>query len=228
MATTRFNPSRGSSPASRPYSKNRAHVIFALWCAHILVITVSNYAVQIPCTIPGGIESTVGTFTYPFVFLLTDLTVRLGGQALARRIVMYAMPPAWILSYLFGTLFEHGEFAGLHSLTVFSLFVFRIALASASAYFIGQVLDILVFDRLRRQKAWWVAPAASSTVGNFVDTLVFYAVAFFECPDEYLAANWQALGAVDYTVKLLTALILFVPAYGAILRALLPRVQYQQ
>lgn len=187
-----------------------------LWFAHILIIVLSNFAVQIPLQI-CGVDTTLGTFTYPFIFVATDLTVRIFGQARARKIVFLAMLPALVLSYLFGTVMAHGHYQGLAALGDFNLFVFRIALASFSAYALGQLADILVFQRLRRMRQWWPAPAASSVFGNLLDTYVFFAVAFMGCPDEFMAAHWVEIGTVDYIVKLSAGLAIFVPVYGAVL-----------
>ncbi len=187
-----------------------------LWFAHIFIIVLSNFAVQIPIQI-AGINTTLGTFTYPFIFVATDLTVRIFGQKRARIIVFLAMLPALVLSYLFGTLMAHGSYQGLQALGSFNLFVFRIALASFSAYVLGQLADILVFQRLRQMRQWWPAPAASSVFGNLLDTYVFFAIAFAACPDEFMAAHWFEIGTVDYIVKLTAGLFIFVPVYGAVL-----------
>ncbi|MBO7173416.1 MAG: 7-cyano-7-deazaguanine/7-aminomethyl-7-deazaguanine transporter [Burkholderiaceae bacterium] len=191
-----------------------------LWLAHIFFIVLSNYAVQLPITVLG-IETTWGTFTYPFLFLLTDLTVRLFGDRSARRIVFFAMWPSLLLSYLIGTLFQQGAYQGLDYLSTFSVFVFRIALASFVAYAVGQLMDIHVFQRLREKSQWWLAPAAATTVGNLIDTLIFYSVAFYQTTDAYMAENWFSLACVDYAVKMLAGLLIFVPMYGAVLGLLL-------
>lgn len=191
-----------------------------LWLAHIFFIVLSNYAVQLPITVLG-IETTWGTFTYPFLFLLTDLTVRLFGDRSARRIVFFAMWPSLLLSYLIGTLFQQGAYQGLDYLSTFSVFVFRIALASFVAYAVGQLMDIYVFQRLRLMSQWWLAPAASTTIGNLIDTFIFYAVAFCQTTDAYMAEHWVALASVDFVVKMLAGLVIFVPIYGALLGLLL-------
>lgn len=187
-----------------------------LFLAHVLIITLSNYAVQIPITI-FGINSTLGTFTYPFIFLTTDLTVRIFGQYRARMIVFFALLPGLVLSYLIGTVFEHGQFQGLGALTIFSIFVFRISAASLAAYVIGQLSDILVFQKLRNLRIWWPAPAASSVFGNLIDTYTFFAVAFFETTDVFLAEHWVEIAFVDYLVKMSASVIIFVPIYGVVL-----------
>ncbi len=187
-----------------------------LWFFHIFIIVLSNYAVQIPISM-FGLNTTVGTFTYPFIFLATDLTTRIYGQHRARIIVFFAMLPALILSYIAGTLFEQGTWQGLGALSNFSLFVFRISLASFSAYVLGQLADILVFQRLRNMKRWWPAPAASGIFGNMLDTYVFFAVAFVACPVPFMAENWFELATFDYVVKAAANLIIFVPIYGIVL-----------
>ena len=187
-----------------------------LFLLHIFISVLSNYAVQIPITVVG-IATTVGTFTSPFVFVTTDLTVRLYGAHLARKVIFCAMFPALVISYIVGTIFAHGDYQGLAALGTFSIFVFRIAAASFGAYLLGQLVDILVFQRLRQLPRWWPAPAASSVFGNMLDTFAFFSIAFYQCVDPYMAENWFSLGVVDYIVKLLVCLIIFVPIYGLFL-----------
>lgn len=135
--------------------------LFRLVLFHILIIAASNYLVQFPFRI-FGIHTTWGAFSFPFIFLATDLTVRIFGSHLARRIIFWVMFPALLLSYVFSVLFHNGSWTGLGALSQFNTFVGRIALASFAAYALGQILDIFVFDKLRRLKAWWIAPAAST------------------------------------------------------------------
>ena len=190
-----------------------------LWFAHTFIIVLSNYAVQIPLTI-GFIDTTLGTFTYPFIFLTTDLTVRIFNQHNARRVVFLATLQGLVISYFVGTLFEHGIYQGLSSLNEFSMFVFRITVASLAAYVFGQLADILVFQRLRKLKHWWPAPIASSIFGNLIDTFVFFFIAFYQCNDAFMAEHWFEIGVVDYVVKILANLSIFVPAYGLLLKYL--------
>ncbi|MCE9787531.1 7-cyano-7-deazaguanine/7-aminomethyl-7-deazaguanine transporter [Shewanella chilikensis] len=190
---------------------------------HILIISASNYLVQLPFQL-FGFHTTWGAFSFPFVYLATDLTVRIFGQAAARQIIFKAMLPALLISYAMGVLFHQGNFQGLSALSDFNSFVFRIAFASFAAYLLGQLMDISVFARIRRQYAWWVAPAASTLVGNLVDTLVFFSIAFFASSDPFMAANWPEIAAVDYSFKLLVSLGLFLPAYGVLLRVLQDKI----
>ncbi|MFN2354978.1 MAG: 7-cyano-7-deazaguanine/7-aminomethyl-7-deazaguanine transporter [Desulfopila sp.] len=187
---------------------------------HIFIIAASNYLVQLPFTI-FGMHTNWGTFSFPFIFLATDLTVRIFGAPDARKIVLSAMFPALLLSYVISVIFSQGSFTGIAGLTVFNSFVFRIALASFTAYILGQLLDIKVFSRLRHNKRWWVAPSASTILGNLLDTVIFYGVAFWACSDTFMAAHWPEIAALDYGFKLLVSLLLFLPLYGILLRFLM-------
>ncbi|PIW60225.1 7-cyano-7-deazaguanine/7-aminomethyl-7-deazaguanine transporter [Shewanella sp. CG12_big_fil_rev_8_21_14_0_65_47_15] len=190
---------------------------------HILIICVSNYLVQLPFQL-FGYHTTWGAFSFPFVYLATDLTVRIFGQTAARSIILKAMVPALMISYVMGVLFHQGSFQGADSLGQWNTFVFRIAFASFAAYLIGQLMDITVFARLRASRSWWVAPAASTIVGNLVDTLVFFSVAFYASSDSFMATNWPEIASVDYGFKLLVSLGLFLPAYGVLLKVLQDKI----
>ena len=192
------------------------HALFWLVLAHLVIIIASNYLVQFPFQV-WGIHNTWGAFTFPFIFLATDLTVRVFGQYLARRIIFLVMFPALIVSYLVSVIFANGQFAGLAGLFELNIFVARIALASFMAYSLGQLLDIKVFDRLRKAKAWWVAPAASTLLGNALDTLVFFMIAFYASNDAYMAAHWPEIAFIDYVFKLTLSFLFFLPAYGLVL-----------
>lgn len=190
---------------------------------HILIICASNYLVQLPFQI-FGFHTTWGAFSFPFVYLATDLTVRIFGQQNARKIIFTAMLPALVISYLMGVLFHQASFQGLSALTDFNSFVFRIAFASFAAYLIGQLMDITVFAKLRDTKSWWVAPAASTLVGNLVDTLVFFGLAFYASSDSFMAQHWPEIASVDYGFKLIVSLFLFLPVYGLLLKVLEQRI----
>lgn len=186
---------------------------------HIAIVIASNYLVQLPINLLG-FHSTWGAFSFPFIFLATDLTVRLIGKAQARRVITRAMLPALLASYVVGVLFHEGGFNGWEALGAFNGFVFRIALASFAAYVLGQLLDIQVFDRIRQKsRAWWLAPAAASVFGQALDTAAFFAIAFWRSSNEFMATHWVEIAWVDYAIKLAVSLLLFVPAYGVVLAA---------
>lgn len=187
---------------------------------HILIIIASNYLVQLPMTLFGW-QTTWGAFSFPFIFLATDLTVRLMGKAAARRVIARVMLPALAASYVVSVLFQDAAFQGIKALGEFNLFVARISLASFLAYVLGQLLDIQVFDRLRRLNAWWVAPTAAIIAGNLLDTFAFFSAAFWHSDNPFMAEHWVEIATVDYGVKLAISLLFFVPLYGVLLNGIL-------
>jgi uncharacterized PurR-regulated membrane protein YhhQ (DUF165 family) len=182
-----------------------------------LVVVASNILVQFP--LPGSIAGmqlgdllTWGAFSYPFAFLVTDLTNRQFGPRIARRVVVAGFIVAILLSIVAATP--------------------RIAIASGSAFLFGQLLDISVFNRLRRQ-SWWHAPLAGSLIGSALDTAMFFSFAFapffvFFGPNDSFALEtapllgvlaaeaprWISWAVGDLSVKILCGLVMLLP-YGA-------------
>ncbi|MCX7548332.1 7-cyano-7-deazaguanine/7-aminomethyl-7-deazaguanine transporter [Xanthomarina sp. F1114] len=206
------------------HSIKNQRLVLLLVGFHILIIASSNYLVQFPISILG-FKATWGAFTFPFIFLATDLTVRLFGAQLGRKIIFYAMFPALIVSYLITVGFRNGIWLGFSAYTTFNLFVARIAIASFSAYVVGQVLDIFVFNKLRQHKQWWHAPLASGIFGNFMDTLTFFTIAFYKTSDRYLAENLFEIATVDFIFKVIINALFFLPLYKIILDRVLKKLQ---
>lgn len=209
-------------------SRSRVPFYLSLLVAfHTLIIIASNYLVQLPIDL-FGFHSTWGAFSFPFIFLATDLTVRLIGTRQARSVIARTMIPALIASYVISVLFHEGRFNGLGALGDFNGVVFRIAFASFVAYVVGQLLDVQVFDRVRRSTVqWWVAPVASTIFGQAVDTVAFFGVAFWRSSNPFMAAHWVEIATVDYAIKLLISLLLFVPMYGVALNAIVRAMKRQ-
>ena len=201
----------------------KRNALFFLVLFHLVIIASSNYLVQIPFTI-FGLHTTWGAFTFPFIFLATDLTVRIFGAGMARKIIGLVMLPALAVSYLLSVLFYEGQFQGFGQVSEFNLFVARIAIASFMAYLLGQILDVHVFNRLRQTKQWWVAPTCSTLFGNALDTLAFFSIAFYQSSDAFMAEHWTEIALVDYGFKLVISLGLFVPMYGVLLNFLVKRL----
>ena len=167
--------------------------LITLWrpiLSMLIVITASNYLVQFPI----NDWLTWGAFTFPVAFLVTDLTNRAVGASAARRV-------AW---------------TGFAIAVLVSLAVapWRIALASGAAFIIGQLLDIVAFNRLRAL-SWWKAPLFGSLVASAVDTGLFFFLAFAGS-----GMDWMLLATGDLFIKSLMAAVLLAPY-----RAMLPRLQ---
>ena len=102
-------------------SSQQQKALLFLASFHLIIIASSNYLVQLPFTL-FGLHTTWGAFTFPFIFLATDLTVRVFGAQLARRIIFWVMLPALVVSYLLSVLFFEGLYQGLAPLSEFNLF----------------------------------------------------------------------------------------------------------
>lgn len=155
-----------------------------------------------------GFHTTWGAFSYPCIFILTDLTTRVLGAKTARKVIFWSMFPSFVLSYaLTQALTVHHDLGG------------RIAGACLLAYVAGQLLDIVIFQRYRTQGAWWLAPSLSGLVGTTVDTLIFFFVAFYGCSNPFLSQHWFDIACVDWVVKVLMGWA-GVPMYGVLLHYL--------
>jgi queuosine precursor transporter len=189
--------------------------------AMTIVVVASNILVMVPFDYFGMKDVlTWGAFTYPVAFLVNDLTNRTYGKAVARRVVIAGFIVAVVLSIWLATP--------------------RIAIASGTAFLTGQLLDIQVFDRLRRQ-TWWKAPFMATIFGSMLDTIIFFTLAFaplfgfvdlgfgmedgslgFTVPFLWaLAPLWITLAIGDFCVKMLMGVLALIP-YGALLNVLKP------
>lgn len=184
-------------------------------------VASSNVLVQYPFARFGFQDLlTWGAFTYPVAFLITDLANRNHGAAAARKVVYAGFAVAVLLSIWLATP--------------------RIALASGTAFLVAQLIDVVIFDRLR-SRSWWQAPLVSSVIGAMVDTVLFFSIAFaarFAMLDTSLGLEdgslgftvsffgsdvplWVSLAFGDFCVKIIMALVALVP-YGALLNVLRP------
>jgi len=210
-----------SDPASR-HVPVRPFPIWPFIAAMAATVAASNVLVQYPFG-HFGLQDilTWGAFTYPFAFLVTDLANRNHGAPAARKVVYAGFTVAVILSVWLATP--------------------RIAIASGAAFLVAQLIDVAVFERLRR-KAWWQAPFVSSVIGSVIDTVLFFSLAFatrfavldtgFGLEDGSLGFAvpfalggevplWVSLALGDFCVKIVMALVALVP-YGALISVLKP------
>ncbi len=203
-------------------SKNRFNPIWVLALCHIFLITLSNVLVQYPFSLMG-FHPTWEAFPYPAIFILTDLTTRITTANKARKIIFISMLPGLICSYLIASSVEAGTIISWTNIISLHPMPLRIALACFIAYAIGQLLDIAVFQRYRSRSNWWLAPAISTTSGNIIDTALFFAIAFYHCPDPFLSQHWHEIALVDIFFKITISLSAFVPIYGLVLRLFHPK-----
>ena len=157
------------------------------------VVLISNFLVQFPVKY-YGLENilTYGAFSYPIAFLITDLANRSFGKTIARKIVYIGFTIGVVFTLIFSTNFT-------------DLISVRIAIGSGTAFIVAQLLDVQVFDKLRR-KTWFVAPLFSSLIGSTVDTFLFFSISFYGTE-----VSWITLSLGDLGVKIFIALIMLVP-----------------
>ena len=157
------------------------------------VVLTSNYLVQFPINY-YGLEKilTYGALSYPIAFLITDLANRSYGKVVARKIVYFGFIIGISFTLLFST-----NFADLISV--------RIAIGSGTAFLVAQLLDVQIFDNLRKKK-WYIAPFTSSVTGSTVDTFLFFFISFYAT-----GVPWFTLSLGDLTVKILITLIMLIP-----------------
>ena len=214
--------------------RNAAHTMKAVIAgiaAMAFVVTISNVLVQYPVHLKIGPVNladlfTWAAFTYPVSFLVTDLVNRFFGPKAARKVVYVGFALAVVLSVYFANA--------------------RIAIASGSAFLVAQLLDVFVFDRLRRNPRWWVPPITSSIIGSAVDTVVFFSLAFaamfsmlgpnvpFAIENAPLfgflpieAPRWVSWALADFGVKILMATVLLAP-YGVLRAAFIRLLGWQE
>ena len=158
-----------------------------------VVVLISNYLVQFPIQ-HYDLEKilTYGAFSYPVAFLITDLANRSYGKVVARKIVYIGFAIGISFTLLFST-----NFADLISI--------RIAIGSGVAFLVAQLLDVQIFDNLRKKK-WYIAPLTSSIIGSTVDTFLFFSISFYAT-----GVPWVTLSLGDLIVKVLVALIMLIP-----------------
>ena len=158
-----------------------------------IVVLASNYLVQFPIKYYGLEEIlTYGAFIYPIAFLITDLANRSFGKIVARKIVYIGFAIGISFTLLFST-----NFADLISI--------RIAIGSGTAFLVAQLLDVQIFDKLRK-KEWFVAPLTSSLIGSTIDTFLFFSISFYAT-----GIPWVTLSLGDLAVKIFVALVMLIP-----------------
>jgi len=158
-----------------------------------VIVLASNYLVQFPIKY-YELEQilTYGAFSYPIAFLITDLANRSYGKIIARKVVY----TGFTIGIIF-TLFFSINFADLISV--------RIAIGSGTAFLVAQLLDVQIFDQLRKKK-WFVAPLTSSLIGSAIDTFLFFSISFYAT-----GVPWMTLSLGDLTVKVFVALLMLIP-----------------
>ena len=168
-------------------------LLFILAFLMALAVVLSNYLVQFPVHYMGFQDLlTYGAFSYPIAFLITDLSNRRYGKNTAKKIVFFGFILGVILTFYFSTNYS-------------DLISIRIAFGSGIAFLVAQLIDVNIFDRLRK-KIWYIAPLVSSLIGSSIDTFLFFSISFYGT-----GVNWITLSFGDLFVKIFVALIMLIP-----------------
>jgi hypothetical protein len=171
----------------------KSQLFFLLAFLMAFVVALSNYLVQFPINY-FRLENllTYGAFSYPAAFLITDLSNRRYGKNIAKRIVYLGFALGVSLTLYFSTNYS-------------DLISIRIAIGSGTAFLVAQLIDVHIFDRLRK-KIWFIAPLASSLIGSSIDTFLFFSISFYGTE-----INWITLSFGDLSVKIFVALAMLIP-----------------
>ena len=171
--------------------ENKLFLLLAFLMAS--VVALSNYLVQFPINY-FGLKNllTYGAFSYPVAFLITDLSNRRYGKNIAKKIVYLGFA-----SGIFLTLYLSTNYSDLISI--------RIAIGSGTAFLVAQLIDVHIFDRLRK-KIWYMAPLTSSLIGSSIDTFLFFSISFYGT-----GINWITLSFGDLFVKIFVTLVMLIP-----------------
>ena len=203
------------STVSRMNKRNKK-LIFLLVLIHISITTLSNALVSIPIEI-YEFKITWAAFSFPLVVVTTDLTVRLLGKSIAQKTIAFSYPISIISSIMI--IYFEGNFMSV---------AFRIGIASATAYALGILIDINVFQYIReRYSAWWLAPALSTVISNVIDSYTFFSTAFFGSEDIYMSTNWIEIAGNQTALKIIIGLVFFLPIYGILLNFISKRLSQE-
>ena len=173
--------------------KEENKFFFILSFSMALVVAISNYFVQFPVSY-FGLENflTYGAFTYPIAFLITDLSNRVYGKKVARKIVYLGFTLGVFLTLYFSTNYD-------------DLISIRIAIGSGTAFLVAQLVDVNIFHKLRK-KIWYTAPLVSSLIGSTIDTFLFFSISFYGT-----GFNWLTLSFGDLFVKIFVSFLMLIP-----------------
>jgi len=181
-------------------AENRFFFVLAFLMA--IIVALSNYLVQFPVDHESLKDVlTYGAFTYPIAFLITDLANRRYGKRIAKKIVYLGFALGVFLTFYFSTNFS-------------DLISIRIAIGSGTAFIVAQLIDVHIFNKLRK-KVWFAAPLASSLVGSIIDTFLFFSISFYGT-----TINWVNLSFGDLSVKIFVAVTMLIP-----FRLLIPSIK---
>jgi uncharacterized integral membrane protein (TIGR00697 family) len=182
--------------------------------AHVLILVLSNYLVTVKLDLPllGIVKASI--FTFPLVYVVADLTVRLMGKDMARNTILWATVIA--LAFV--------PFVNM-AVGVDPTVAWRIAIAGSLAFMFATIMDAGLFSWIREKvNVWFIAPAVATVISITVDTYAFFAMAFHAGADPYMAVNWHLVATKHIINKWIIALLVVIPLYGVFLGHLAKKI----
>ena len=165
------------------------------------IMALSNYLVSFKFEV-FGTPFALSAFTIPLVYVMTDLITRLVGQTEARNVALLSLIPGMVASFFI--ILTHAPFE----------VAIRIALASGTSHIVSNLLDIYVFQYFRNKfNQWYIAPSTSSVIVTIFSTYFFFALAFINSANAFMAANWYVVATNQIIVKVITGLMIVLPVY---------------
>lgn len=169
------------------------------------IMALSNYLVSFKFEL-FGIPFAMSAFTIPLVYVMTDLITRVVGRIEARNVALLSLVPGMIMSFF--VIYGHAPFE----------IAIRIALASGTSHIVSNLLDIYVFQYFRNKyNQWYIAPSTSGIIVTVFSTYFFFALAFINSANAFMAANWYIVATNQILVKIVTSLIVILPVYKIVL-----------
>ncbi len=178
-------------------------------------------------------DLTAGVVIWPIVFITTDVINEYFGKKGVRKIsflTAFLIAYIFVIIYLVTTLVPADFWLNLNATdsegNPFNInyafkTIFRqglgIIIGSLTAFLIAQLLDVYIFQRLRRitgKRMIWLRATGSTLISQLIDSFIVLWIAF------YVFGNWSmsqifAVGTINYMYKFLVAIMLTPLLYVA-------------
>ena len=179
--------------------------------------------------VSGNLNFTAGVLLWPFVFVMTDTINEYFGRRGVQFIswvvvgfICYAFAAAYVTIALApaGFWVDANRALGVPDIQQAFAQIFGQGLwiigGSVVAFLIGQLIDVVVFHRIRRatgENHVWLRATGSTAVSQLVDSFVVLYIAFVLGPQKWPVSQFLAVGTVNYIYKMCAAIALIPLLY---------------
>ncbi len=166
-----------------------------------------------------------GVLTWPIIFIMTDIINEYFGvkqvrflSILTSVLIGFAFLVVWLAMKLQPSdfwLIQKVNGQDINMLVAFDAIFGQgmwIIVGSITAFLIGQMVDVLIFHRIKKftgERALWLRATGSTVFSQLIDSFVVIFIAFYLNPAYHW--SWQmvaAIGLVGYTYKFIIALLM--------------------